>query len=282
MSSFANGLGILCLFDEGRISIHLEDVVKLLGASRATAYRYLGALSDAGLLSPTSGGTYVLGPRIIELDRLMRISDPLLTAGRRVMQEVSARTGLNMLLSSYYHDSIMCVDIAWPDYSIPPNYERGRPMSLFRGAMAKVILAHLSPYQLRNMALQHAEEIRAAGLGSDWKSFRAQMAALCKDGYSVTKAELMPGSVGVAAPVFDAEGKILGSITFAVPRTRFEASDLEELRQWIVDAATKITELITGESPAAQPEPKPEPKPARDAQLVAERPVAARRMKASR
>ena len=79
MSSFANGLRILDLFMEGRISVHVDDVVKMLASSKATAYRYLGFLCDAGLLSPTSGGTYVLGPRIIELDRLMRISDPLLT-----------------------------------------------------------------------------------------------------------------------------------------------------------------------------------------------------------
>lgn len=272
MSTFANGLGILGLFDTGRMSIHVDDVVKLLNASRATAYRYLGALSDAGLLSPTSGGTYVLGPRIIELDRLMRNSDPLLTAGRQVMQRVSAHTGLNMLLSSYYRDSIMCVDIAWPDHSIPPNYERGRPMSLFKGAMAKIILAHLSLYQLRNVALQHAPEIREAGLGIDWKSFRANMATLCREGFSVTKAELMPGSVGVAAPIFDAEGKILGSITFAVPMPRFEASDLEELRQGIIDAATEVTSLIAQTAAA--------PATARAASDYRETAVPARRAKA--
>ncbi len=256
MSSLANGLRILDLFMEGRISVHVDDVVKMLASSKATAYRYLGFLCDAGLLSPTSGGTYVLGPRIIELDRLMRISDPLLTSGREVMREVSAHTGLNMLLSSYYRDSIMCVDIAWPDHSIPPNYERGRPMSLFKGAMAKIILAHLSPYQLRNVALNHAPEIRAAGLGEDWKAFRTEMARLVREGYSVTAAELMPGSLGVGAPVFDPDGKILGSVTFAIPEARFRVADQDELRRWITDAAARITALIAKSSragPAARP-----------------------------
>lgn len=244
MSSFDKGLGILDLFREGCISVHVDEVAKWAESSRATAYRYLGSLCDAGLLSPTSNGNYVLGPRIIELDRLMRISDPLLTAGRRVMQDTSARLGLNMLLASFYRNSIMCVDIAWPDTSIPPNYERGRPMSLFHGAMAKVILAHLSPYQLRNLALHHAEEIRKAGLGADWSTFRSEMAKLAREGSCITHAELMPGSLGVAAAVFDPDHKVLGSITFAIPEARFAASDEAELRAHIVLAARRITELI--------------------------------------
>jgi len=248
VSSFDRALGILDLFREGSIRLHVDEVVKLLDTSRATAYRYLGSLCDAGLLSPTSPGTYVLGPRVIELDRLMRIGDPLLTAGRQVMQETSVRLGLNMLLSSYYRDSIMCVDIAWPDPTIPPNYERGRPMSLFRGAMAKIILANLSPYQLRNMALHHADEIRAAGLGADWPAFRAQMAALAREGSCVTKAELMPGSLGVSAPIFDPDRKILGSITFAIPATRFATMDEAGLRAQIVEAAQCVTALIAEEA----------------------------------
>lgn len=248
MSSFDKALGILDLFHEGCISAHVEDVVRLLGSSRATAYRYLASLCDAGLLSPVSGGRYVLGPRIIELDRLMRISDPLLTVSRGVMEETSARLGINMLLASYYRDSIMCVDIAWPDSSIVQNYERGRPMSLFRGAMAKVILANLSPYQLRNVALHHAAEIREAGLGADWPAFRANMIALAREGTCLTRGELMPDSLGISAPVFDPESKILGSITFAMPERRLVASGEQELRAQIALASQRITTTLAEES----------------------------------
>lgn len=249
-SSFAKGLSILDCFREGRISAHLDDIVEALGASRATTYRYLGTLCDAGLLAPTAGGVYVLGPRIIELDRLMRIGDPLLTAGSKLMHEVSARRKLNMMLASFYRDSIMCVDIAWPDASIPANFERGRPMSLFRGAMAKVILASLSPYQLRSIALNHADEIRAAGLGANWTEFRGHMMELARQGYAITRAEMMAGAGGISAPIFDPEGKVLGSITFVVAESRWEEIDFNRLRRWIVDAAQRTTQAIALEKSA--------------------------------
>jgi len=243
-SSFAKGLSILDYFQEGRISAHLDDLVEALGTSRATTYRYLGTLCDAGLLASMAGGVYVLGPRIIELDRLMRISDPLLTASSKLMHEVAGRRKLNMMLASFYRDSIMCVDIAWPDATIPRHFERGRPMSLFRGAMAKIILAHLSPYQLRNMALHHADEIRAAGLGNNWAEFRTHMAQLARQGYAITRAEMVAGTGGISAPIFDPEGKVLGSITFVVAESRWDDTDFDRLRRAIVETAQRITDTI--------------------------------------
>ncbi len=280
-SSFAKGLSILDFFGEGRISAHLDDLVEALGTSRATTYRYLGTLCDAGLLAPTAGGVYVLGPRIIELDRLMRISDPLLTAGSKVMHEVSARRKYNMMLASFYRDSIMCVDIAWPDASIPANFERGRPMSLFRGAMAKIILAYLSPYQLRNIALNHADEIRAAGLGDNWTEFRGQMVKLARQGYAITREEMMAGAGGISAPVFDPEGKVLGSITFVVAQSRWEATDFERLRRWIVETAQRIstgiaqekrTDAAVAEGAAPPPAAKRKKAPARPKPPAADTP----------
>ena len=261
MSSFDKALGIFDLFREDCISVHVEDVARAAEISRATAYRYLASLCEAGLLSPTSRGTYVLGPRLIELDRLMRLHDPLLTAGRRIMEETSSALGMNMLLASYYRDSIMCVDIAWPDSSIVQNYERGRPMSLFRGAMAKVILAHLSPYQLRNVALHHADEIREAGLCADWPTFRAEMAALAREGTCITRGELMTGALGVSAPVFDPDRKILGSITFAMSEERLAVSDAQQLRAQIVEASRRITALIAEQTESFS-DPAPDEAPA--------------------
>lgn len=253
-SSFAKGLSVLDLFHEGRISAHLDDVVAMLGTSKATAYRYLATLCEAGLLAPSRGGLYVLGPRVVELDRLMRISDPFLLAGSKVMHAFSKKHGLNMLLANYYRGSIMCVDIAWPDPSIPPHFERGLPMSLFRGAMAKVILANLSAYQLRTVALHHADDIRDAGMGKNWTEFRSHMTELAKQGFSVTHAEMYPGSVGLSAPIFDPDGNVLGSITCAVTEENWERTDTERLTQLIIEAAKTASQRIKedGDQPGAK------------------------------
>ena len=251
MTSLAKMLRILELFEDDRTSFQVDDAVAATGASRATVYRYLQALSASGLLAPATGGTFVLGSKIIELDRLVRRTDPLSTSARPIMDAVSARLGLNMLLCSYYGDKVMCAEVVWPDRSVRPAYERGRKMPMFHGAMAKLILAHLTPYQLRNMMLWHADEIRAAGLGDNWEEFRQAMARIRKDGSCVTRGEVVEGLVGIGAPVFDPDRRILGSIVFAMPERRVAEMGEPLLRAEIITIAGQIDEEIARHVPTS-------------------------------
>ncbi len=253
MTSLAKMLKILELFGDDRSSFQIDDAVAATSASRATVYRYLQALSASGLIAPASGGAFVLGSKIIELDRLVRLTDPLATSARPVMASVSGRLGLNMLLCSYYGDRVMCSEIVWPDGDTPA-YERGRPMPMFRGAMAKLILAHLTPYQLRNIMLWHADEIRAAGLGANWEEFRQAMARIRREGTCVTRGEVVDGLVGIGAPVFDADRRILGSIVFAVKEMRVAAFGEDELRREITAASAAIGEEIARHAGSGAPQ----------------------------
>jgi DNA-binding IclR family transcriptional regulator len=255
MSSLDKMLKLLDLFDEGHVSMQLDAAVQATAASRATAYRYIQSLCRCGLLAPATGGSYVLGPRVIELDRLVRRTDPLLTGSSRLIQDASARLNINIMLCSYYGEKVMCADIIWPDRAIPEIYERGRPMPMFRGAMAKTILAHLSPYQLRNLMLWHADQIREAGLGDDWDQFRTRMARLRKDGYCVTRGEVVRGLVGVGAPVFDADKRVLGSVVFAVSEKRFAKAPEGSLSHEIMGLAARITKNIASAAAKAAKAP---------------------------
>ncbi|MBL8570261.1 MAG: helix-turn-helix domain-containing protein [Phreatobacter sp.] len=250
MTSLAKMLRILELFEDDRSNFQLDDAVAATGASRATVYRYLQVLSASGLIAPATGGSFVLGSKIIELDRLVRKTDPLSTSARPIMEAVSARLGLNMLLCSYYGDKVMCAEIVWPDHSVRPAYERGRKMPMFHGAMAKLILAHLTPYQLRNMMLWHADEIRAAGLGDNWEEFRQAMARIRKEGSCVTRGEVVEGLVGIGAPIFDPDRRILGSIVFAVPEHQLVAIGEPVLRAEIIAIAAQIDAAIAHHVPA--------------------------------
>lgn len=244
MSSQDKMLGILSLFSDDKVEIGHDDVVATMGCSRATAYRYLKALADTGVLASVSGAAYVLGPRVIELDRLIRRNDPLLTTARPVMEALSAGLQVSVMLCSYYGNQVLCTDSIWTEAGGRTDYERGRPMSMFAGAMAKVILANVSSYQLRSLMLHHAEAIRAAGLGEDWKAFNATMQRIRKERTCVTHAEVVPGLTGVAAPIFDPDRKVIGSITLVVSVGQMSSVSESALRSQVADAAERIGEGI--------------------------------------
>ena len=258
MSSLDKMLGALALFGEDRPVVTLEQVMELTQTSRATAYRYLQSLTEAGLVAPATGGAYGIGPRVIELDRLMRMTDPLLTQAARPMRELSAELSANVMLCSYYGDKVMCVDLVWPDTSVAQYYERGRPMPMFKGAMAKAIMAHLSPYHLRNIQNWHAAEIRDAGLGASWEDFRAEMAALRRGGVVITRAEVVPGLVGLGAPIQGGDQHILGSLVLAIPEQRFDDAGPGAFVMRLRETAERINHAIARSAGGAgRPVPKP-------------------------
>ncbi|MCW0209037.1 MAG: helix-turn-helix domain-containing protein [Achromobacter sp.] len=241
MSTPDRMLSILDLFRDDTTAAFQEDVMAHLECSRATAYRYLKSLTESGLLAPTAGGAYVLGSRIIELDRHLRQHDPLMRAARGVMRATGDELHANLMLCSYYGDKVMCVDRYWTDDSIESSYARGRPYTMFHGATAKPILANLPPYQLRNLMLWHSAEIREAGLGEDWDEFRANLKRLRNAGVYVSHGEIDPGLIGIGSAIFSPEQKVVGSLVFIAAEARTSAERLEILRARIQVAAAEVS-----------------------------------------
>ena len=150
-NSLERMLGLLDLFSVDQPVWSTEAMMQATGCTRSTCYRYLKVLQAAGFLTPVAQGAYILGPRIIELDRQQRLRDPIYMAGGPPMKQLASRTGHSTLLCMLYSDTVMCVR-----EEISPNapaglFSRGQKRPLFHGAASKVIMAHLPPHQLRNL-----------------------------------------------------------------------------------------------------------------------------------
>ena len=167
---------ILNLFSEGRTSITIDEVGEAIGVSPATAYRYVGELGGIGLLSRVSG-RYVLGPKIIELEYLIRSYDPVIKSGEEIMTGMADMTGCHVLLCNIYDETIVNVFHAEGKDSLKVTFTKGKQMPLFRGSQARVILASLDRRKLRRLYDKHLENPDLMTLGRDWPSFRASFNA---------------------------------------------------------------------------------------------------------
>jgi DNA-binding IclR family transcriptional regulator len=189
----------------------VDNIAAALGYTRATAYRYVGGLCDAGLLTRVAQGAYALGPRIIELDRQIQRCDPLLTVAAPVMEALlHPNRGQVVLLCSLFRETVLCVHQAGHDKALAVSYARGRPMPLFRGATSKVILACLPERRLTRLFVEHQAEIQG-GLGHREGSSLPGASDL---GYSITRAEVDRG-VGVTVPRSVRAGVIESVIVFS-------------------------------------------------------------------
>lgn len=256
-STLARAFEVLELLAVEHPLLRVEDVMSRLGYTRSTAYRYVKELCDAGLLAPSSGGMYALGPRIVELERMLVLTDPLYLAGSQVLPAVR-EAGSVLLLHNLYRDKVLCIYKEGPDAleyngaAIAVRRARGMPFPLFRGAASLAMLAFFTPHRVRQTYLHSADEIARAGLGRSWEEFRRTLAAIRRRGYATSSSQITPNLAGVAVPIFlPGERKVIGSLARAFPAELLTPEMERECLERLSEAAALIAEKfveVGGES----------------------------------
>lgn len=240
-SSLARMLSVLDLFSDQRLHWSAEDIGETLGVSLPTSYRYLKTLSDAGLLRRGPDAQYTLGPRIVVLDHYIRQADPVLGCGIPFMRELVAQTGFDCVFSSLHGDQVLDTHREYGSMPANLSYGRGRPRPLFLGAAPKVILAELSPVQLRRMLDRHTGEAQAAGLPTDWTGFRRYFSAIRKNGHYFSNGELESGLAAIAVPLRQADGTAVGALSVVTTVQRMAVIDRSKLTPLVQRAAQEIS-----------------------------------------
>jgi DNA-binding IclR family transcriptional regulator len=115
-----------------------------------------------------------------------------------------------------------------------------------------VILACLPERRLTRLFVGHQAEIRKAGFGRTREEFLAALKSIRRQGYSITRAEVDPGVVGVAVPVFGGERAVIGSLSVVFSVARFPESKANQVVAQLTQAAESIRADLTryAETPA--------------------------------
>ncbi|SDG81744.1 IclR family transcriptional regulator [Pelagibacterium luteolum] len=236
-TSLEKVLAILNLFSEDKLTWTADEVVAATGYSRPALYRYVKIMKDAGLLVADSRFGFTLGPRIVELDYLLRRSDPLMVHGVPEIDSLAKCCPGNALLVRWYGSKILCVYSAHSGEGINTSYHRGRPMPLARGAIGRSILAYLPKARLAKLVKSRVDEFAAVGFGATEDEIISNFSRIRNDGFAVAYGEVTPGVVGIAAPVLDAKRSPVASVCVTVLGSQLDAGQIEEISEKVRESA---------------------------------------------
>jgi DNA-binding IclR family transcriptional regulator len=197
-------LALLDLFSASRPLWTPDELMRELGYSRPTLYRYLKSLRDVGLLMSTRGGHFTLGPRVLELDYFSRRSDPLMAAAPPHLSRLTTARACTAMIVRWYGDRMLCVGSQSSAPDPIGSYPRGQPVLMGRGAIGRSIMAFLPKLQLMPLVEQHAEDLREVGLGASTDEILVALKRIKRAGIAVAFGEMTPGAVDIAAPILDA------------------------------------------------------------------------------
>ncbi|MBR0687782.1 IclR family transcriptional regulator [Bradyrhizobium manausense] len=245
-NSLERVLAVLELFSEERLEWMPEDLMRELGYSRPTLYRYLKILKDAGFLVSTRNAGVTLGPKVVELDYLMRRSDALVRHALPYLKELTAAYSCTAMVLRWYGNKILCVVSESSTRNPISSYPRGRPMPLGRGAIARSIMAFLPRPRLVTLIEQNLNDLRSIGLGDSADDVLKNLKKVRKAGFSVAYGEVTPGAVGIAAPILDDRRYPIASICVTIAGNLVTGSEIDRIAGEVRRIATQISPSARG------------------------------------
>lgn len=233
-------LQVLGMFTVERPVLSVEWLVEHLRVSRASVYRDVQELVQVGLLEKVDTRGYALGARIVEMDRQIRLGDPLLHAAGPLPQQLARESNGTVLLCRLHARTVLCIlEVTGSSPGLAVSYERGRAMPLYRGATSKILLAHLPSSRLRQLLEVDAEAIAEASLPTSLPELQQELAPMRAHGHVITRGEVDANAVGLAVPLMDS-ARLLGSLSVVLPAARFTATIERSVLSLLKSCARRI------------------------------------------
>ena len=231
-------LDVLAAFSPGDSELLVADLLKRVGLSRPTLYRLLHTLEKKGFVASSGEPQrFRLGPAVARLAHVWGSTLDVSAVARPVMLEAWSYTSETVALFVPRGDMRLC--LAEMQSPQPLSFRRGVGYSekLVRGASGRAILAYtpLAEGQL---------EAFAAGTNADLGWIREQMKLTRERGYAMGHNELIQGAYAVAAPFFDCDGRVAGSLGVFGPDVRLTEARIHEFGHYLKGLAARLSETL--------------------------------------
>lgn len=244
-STADRALDILTMFDDTHLVISGTAVAERLGVARSTAYRYLQSLVAGRFLEESPGGGFRLGLRVLEIGRLARRSYGLSEVALPSMEALAEEVRETVLLTRRAGDLVVCVDRAESGTrAVRISYERGSTLPLNAGASALVLLAWSPEDEVRR--LLEAAELRrfTPATLTDVDALMERLGRIRRLGYSITRGELDPDVVGIAAPIRNDRKNVVAAVSVAALASRVYPEAEAEVAQRVLDTAREVSDRM--------------------------------------
>jgi len=239
-------LAVLDLMGEQRQPVTVGEVAEKVGADRATAYRMLMTLVQAGYVRRDAGAKlYRLSFKVLSLARHLVGEDERAGHILATLRRISEETAETVHYSALDRDAAVLVFRAKGSQRVAVDFQIGDRSPLPCTSIGKVLLAYQDA---------HATEAAiAAGLPkvapntiTDPEALRRELALVRAQGYAYDDLEFAPDMRCVAVPVFENGGAVPGGIAISGPSSRFDLPTLDALREVAVRHAAELSETLGG------------------------------------
>jgi DNA-binding IclR family transcriptional regulator len=232
---------LLKSFSEGEAEIGVTSLSRRLGVAKSTVYRLASTLVSEGLLEQNpETEKYRLGMSLFGLGALVRQRMNVATDARPFLFHLREATGETVHLAILEGPDIVFVLNLESNHAIRMRADLGARKPAFCTAEGRAMLAFQSP-DIVNDALGHRLVPRTPKTAIDPQQIRAALEEVRARGFATEDEQSELGMRSVAAPIRNANGRVVAAIGLAGPMQRISDEALASFAPLVADAARTIS-----------------------------------------
>ncbi|MGH3412784.1 MAG: IclR family transcriptional regulator [Marmoricola sp.] len=239
VQSVDRALGILELLARvGEAGV--TEIAGDLDVHKSTAFRLVTTLESHGLVEQAADrGKYCLGVGVLRLAGATTARLDVVQEARPICRQLATDTGETVNLAVLSGGSALYLDQVAGASSLQSHNWVGQHIPLHATSNGKVLLSELDPQRLdavvgRLTAYTASTITRKADL-------KAELVRVREQGYAVAVDELELGLTAVSAPIRNAHGDVIASMSISGPTFRIPAEGVRELLPRLLEAGAEVS-----------------------------------------
>lgn len=223
----------------------LSELSQRLASPKSSLFYLLRSLNRLGYLVRGEDGRYRLGPGAFTFAMAALSNRELPELARPFLEDLAAKCGETALIGTLGSDGSAAVYIDRVESHNPVRYTVavGDQRPLYCSALGKLLLAYMSSEQQDDYLKTAKLKPLARHTITDRAALKKHLAEIKRAGLSVTRDELSEGSAGLAAPVFDRDGRVVAALVVGGPSVRL-APNLARFGKMTKDTARAISRVL--------------------------------------
>ena len=220
----------------------VTDIAGELGVHKSTAFRLVSTLEQGGLVEQAEDrGKYRLGVGILRLAGATTARLDVVQESRSVCRKLASDTGETVNIAVLSDRSALYLDQVAGASALQPHNWVGQHIPLHATSNGKILLSGLPDDELDRTL--HGLPAYTDATITTKKRLRRELDQVRAQGYAVAVDELEVGLTAMAAPIRNARGDVIASLSVSGPTFRLH-DRVDELLPTLTGTATEISRRL--------------------------------------
>ena len=240
--SVERALQILVSLADGPATI--SEIGRRLDVHRTTSLRLLRSLEDERFVRRIDDGRYRLGPRMAMLAHAALEGVDVRAAAAGYLRDLGAKNGHTIHLGALEDHNVIYLDKVESQHAIRMYSRVGATAPLHATGVGKAILAHSTESERDRMLGEPPFRECTPNTRTTREALDRDLDATLEHGWALDDFEHEEFIHCVAAPIFDAAGRVSAAVSISVPSVVLDHEGLVALAPDLIGTARAISEEL--------------------------------------